>query len=112
MLENFRKSLILGCPSAFSVELEEREREGTMLQVLILENVMPGLEAIGMPKLVELGYRQTLFKHILSICAQRTFCSKCSFCEVCKTNSERSSKMTAVMRGWLEKLFEFEKDTK
>lgn len=51
-----------------------------MLQVQILENVMPHLESIGLGKLVELGYKRPLFKYMLNACAHRSYCSKCTFC--------------------------------
>lgn len=43
ILESYRKSLILSPPKSFSSELEEKERESTMLQIQILENIMPDL---------------------------------------------------------------------
>lgn len=78
-----------------------------MLQVIILDTIVPQIKAIGFGKLIELGYRQILFEHILDVCTQKTLCSKCNFCSSCEMSGERERKFTREMKEIIKEIFEY-----
>ena len=54
-----------------------------MLHMILTETVFKQIEVIGLPKLVELGYKQFLLDNLLDCMARKTYSSKCKFCVSC-----------------------------